>query len=136
MVTETYLTARYAETDQMGIIHHSNYAIWFEAGRMDFLRKAGISNVEVEKNGYLLPLSKIDCSFKRPAKYDDQIVVETRIKRMTCVRMEFEYKVFNGSDSRLLAHGTTIHAWTDKELTPVNIEKNMPQAYSLLKETM
>ena len=67
MQTETRFIARYAETDQMGIIHHSNYAVWFEAGRTDFLKKAGVSNTSIESKGILLPLYDMNCKFKSPA---------------------------------------------------------------------
>lgn len=134
METETRFTARYAETDQMGIVHHSNYPVWFEAGRTDFLKKAGMANSEIETRGILLPLSHMECTFKNPAKYEDEIVVKTKIRKMTCVRIEFTYEVVNSEDGGLLATGATSHAWTDKHLKPLNIEKKLPELCRMLKE--
>ncbi len=136
MEIETRFTARYAETDQMGIVHHSNYPIWFEAGRTDFLKKTGMANSEIEKKGILLPLSHMECSFKNPAKYENEIVVKTKIRKMTCVRIEFEYEVVNGEDGRQIAIGSTSHAWTDKSLKPLNIEKKLPELCTNLKEEL
>lgn len=136
MESETHITVRYAETDQMNIVHHSNYPIWFEAGRTDFFRKIGMPNSEIEENGILLPLSHMECTFKCPAKYEDEIIIKTRIKKMTCVRLEFSYEVLNFKDESVLAIGSTAHAWTDKLLKPLNIQKNLPGLFKLLKEAL
>lgn len=133
---ETRFTARYAETDQMGIVHHSNYPVWFEAGRTDFFKKAGMSNSKIEATGILLPLSHMECNFKNPARYEEEIVVKTKIRKMTCVRIDFDYEVINGGDGRLLATGGTSHAWTDKHLKPLNIEKKLPELCKMLKKTL
>jgi len=130
--TETRLTVRYAETDQMGIVHHANYAVWFEAGRTDFLKKAGISNTIVEGKGVLLPLYAMSCQYKSPAKYEDEIVVVTSLALVSRVRLCFSYQVLNAADQTLLAAGETRHAWTDKALNPVNAEKAVPDVYALL----
>lgn len=134
MQTETRFTARYAETDQMGIIHHSNYAVWFEAGRTDFLRKAGASNTDIEARGILLPLYEMNCQFKSPAKYEDEIMVVTSLNQISRVRLCFSYQVINTANQKLLATGETMHAWTDKALKPVNSEKVIPDIYSVLSK--
>jgi len=130
--TETHFTARYAETDQMGIVHHSNYAVWFEAGRTDFLNKAGVSNTSIEARGVMLPVYEMNCRYKCPARYEDEIVVLTRLKQISRVRICFSYQVLNAADQRLLATGETMHAWTDRALKPVNAEKAAPDVYSML----
>ncbi len=129
---ETKFIARYAETDQMGIVHHSNYAVWFEAGRTDFLKKAGISNSSIEAKGALLPLYEMNCQFKSPAKYEDEILVVTKLSSLSRVRLQFSYEVVNADNSKLLATGETMHAWTTRELKPVNAEKIIPDIYSNL----
>ena len=134
MQTETTFTARYAETDQMGIVHHSNYTVWFEAGRTDFLKKAGTSNTSIEGYGVLLPLYGMNCQYKSPARYEDEIMVVTRLKKVSRVRLCFSYQVLNVVDHKLLATGETMHAWTDKSLKPVDAEKAVPDAYSMLSQ--
>ncbi len=134
METETTSTVRYAETDQMGIVHHSNYAIWYEAGRTDFLKSAGVSNSNIESQGVLLPLYEMNCKFIAPAKYEDEIVIKTRLKALSRTRINFSYRVCNAMNDKLLAVGETMHAWTDKVLKPVNAEKTIPDIYAILKQ--
>ena len=136
MNTETKLTVRYAETDKMGIAHHSNYPVWFEAGRTDFIRQTGISYSEMETHGILLPLYEVTCRFKRPANYEDEIIVVTSLKSMTRVRLILSYEVVEKDTRELLATGETQHAFTDSALRPVNIEKAAPEIYALLKTAL
>ena len=130
--TETRFTVRYAETDQMGIVHHSNYAVWFEAGRTDFLNKAGASNSSIEARGVLLPVYEMNCRYKSPARYEDEIMVVTSLKQVSRVRLCFSYRVLKAADHTLLATGETMHAWTDRALRPVNAGKAVPDVYSML----
>lgn len=132
MTSKTRLTVRYAETDQMGIVHHSNYPIWFEAGRTDFLRKAGMSYSSAEACGVLLPLYEISCRYLSPAKYEDELAVFTRIKKLTRVRLILSYEVVRETDGALLATGETMHAFTDASFRPLNAERACPGLYALL----
>ncbi len=134
MQVETKLIARYSETDQMGIIHHSNYAVWFEAGRTDFLKKAGIPNKEIEEQGVLLPLYEMNCKFKSPARYEDEIIVKTKLEHIGKVRIVFSYQVLNAKDGSVLTTGETKHAWTNKSLKPVNAQLLIPDIYDVLCE--
>ena len=133
MKTETRLTVRYAETDKMGIVHHSNYPIWFEAGRTDFIKQTGISYSEMEAQGVLLPLYEVTSRFKRPAKYEDEITVITGLKQLSRVRLILEYEVVNTQTRELLATGETLHAFTNSALKPLNVEKVIPEIYALLQ---
>ena len=134
MQVETKLIARYSETDQMGIIHHSNYAVWFEAGRTDFLKKAGIPNKEIEEQGVLLPLYEMNCKFKSPERYEDEIIVKTKLEYIGKVRIVFSYQVLNAKDGSVLTTGETKHAWTNKSLKPVNAQLLIPDIYNVLCE--
>ena len=136
MQTKTIFTTRYAETDQMGIIHHSNYAIWFEAGRTDFLKNVGVTNSSIEERGIILPLYEMNCKFISPAKYEEEIMVVTNIVTISRVRVIFSYQVLNLDNGRLLATGETKHAWTNKALKPVNAEKIIPDIYSILMQVV
>lgn len=95
-----------------------------------------MTNSDIEAMGILLPLSHMDCNFKSPAKYEDEIIVKTKIRNMTCARIEFDYKVVNGEDGKLLATGSTSHAWTDKSLKPLNIKKQEPELWGMLEEVV
>lgn len=132
MEAKTVFTARYAETDQMGIVHHSNYAVWFEAGRTDYLKSAGMRYTDIESSGVLLPLYEMTCKFISPAKYEDEIMVITTLKSVSCVRICFAYRVVNLGNMELLATGETMHAFTDKNLKPINAKKVITEIYSVL----
>ncbi len=132
METKTALTVRYAETDKMGIVHHSNYAIWFEIGRTDLIKRFGITYSAIEEMGIMLPLYELNCKYIAPAKYEDKIIVTTSIKEISRARISFSYKVCDSVTDKLLATGVTLHAWTDKNLKPINAEKIFPEIYSKL----
>jgi acyl-CoA thioester hydrolase len=133
MKTRTKLTVRYAETDQMGVVHHAVYPIWFEAGRTDFIRQTGVSYSEMERQGVLMPLYELACRYKSPARYEDEITVVTTLKELTRVRIILTYEVIRESGGALLAAGETLHAFTDADLKPLNAEKAIPDIYRLLK---
>jgi len=122
-VNETRLKVRYAETDQMGIVHHSNYYVWFEVGRTEFFNKTGMSYGDIEKKGLLLPLIESSCSYKEPARYEDEIIVRTWIEDLGAVRITFSYEVIREKDGKLLASGKTVHAFVNTNLKPVNLKK-------------
>lgn len=133
MVTRTSFNVKFLEIDSMKIVYHVNYPRWFEIGRMDYLKKAGISNQSIVRQGFYLPLSEIECKYKSPAKLGDEITVWTEIVSISCVKLKFEYKITNKKTGKLLAVGHTVHAWTDKQIQPVNIEKAAPEIISSLR---
>lgn len=133
MTTTSKLTVRYAETDKMGIVHHSNYPVWFEVGRTDFIRQTGVTYSEMEARGVLLPLYEIVCRYKKPARYEDEIDIVTSLKELSCVRIVLAYQVRLTKDGTLLAEGETHHAMTDAGLKPLNAEKAIPDIYEKLK---
>lgn len=134
MEAATKIITRYSETDQMGIIYHSNYAVWFEAGRTDFLKKIGFSYKEIEGRGILLPLYEMNCKFKSPARYEDEITIKTSLKEITKGRVIFSYKVINDLDGKLLSLGETMHGWTNRDLKLINAEETIPEVYYLLSK--
>jgi acyl-CoA thioester hydrolase len=109
---------RYAETDQMGVVYHANYFIWFEVGRTDLLRSAGWTYREMEADGLSLPVIEAHCDFKQPALYDDELEVRTTGELMSPVRVAFSYEVIRPADGELLATGRTVHASLDRAGRP------------------
>lgn len=134
MITKTEFPVLYAEIDRMGIVHHSNYLLWFEKSRRDYLRKAGISNSTISGLGFFLPLIEMECRFKRPAKYGDDLQVITKISSMSCVKTVFEYEVLEKAKRKLIATGKTVHVWTNQRVEPIDIEKEAPDIYRRLKQ--
>ncbi len=109
-VLETRLRVRYAETDQMNVVYHSNYVIWFEVGRVEFMRQLGFTYREMEEQDQLhLPVVEVRCRYKAPARYDDEIIIRTHIARIRSVLIQFQYQVLRAEDGLLLADGESTH---------------------------
>lgn len=108
-VSETRLRVRYAETDKMGVVYHSNYIIWFEVGRVEALRRLGFTYKQMEQDGCHLPVVEVRCRYKAPAQYDDEILVRTHLRNVRANMIHFFYEVQRASDGTLLAEGETVH---------------------------
>lgn len=131
MITETSIVVRYAETDQMGIAHHSNYAVWFEQARTEYIKALGISYSELEARGVMMPLTALYASYKQPAHYEDVLTIRTRTSCATPIRIRLEYEVFCGET--LLSVGYTEHAFVDSAtFRPKNLKKHQPELYTSL----
>ncbi len=113
---ETEIRVRYAETDQMGIVHHANYLIWFEAGRSELCRAKGFSYKEMEdEDDALMVVAESYCRYKSPAHYEDVLTIRTRVGEIRSRSIRFFYEVYRASDEMLLAEGETNHLVTDKD---------------------
>ena len=111
--TVSEFRVRYAETDRMDVVHHSNYLVWFEAERIQMLDEIGLPYTEVEEQGFFIPVLGATLDYKRPAKFDDRIEVHLYMRDKPRARFRFEYEVFRDGD--LLATGTTSHGFMDTE---------------------
>lgn len=128
------IEVRYAETDQMGIAHHSNYPIWFEVARTDFIKASGISYTEIEKQGIITPLTALECKYKQAAFYEDHLQVHAKLTKLSPVRAEFSYRVTRGDD--LIATGKTTHGLVTKDLKPINVKKEHPEIYRMFENAL
>jgi acyl-CoA thioester hydrolase len=113
---EIHIRVRYAETDRMGFLHHANYLVYFEQARTDLLRAVGATYKDMEDQGYLLVLTKVEVKYHKPAHYDDLLTVRTTVQRTTFVRIDHRYEVFR--DGLLLAEGATTLACIDRDGRP------------------
>ncbi|MED5507562.1 MAG: thioesterase family protein, partial [Planctomycetota bacterium] len=104
---------RDCECDPMGVVHHSVYPVWFEMGRTELLRSTGISYRELEESGVLLAVVRLEVRYKRPARYDEELQLETRIASVGRVKIEHDYRLTRGDE--LLATATTTLACLDRE---------------------
>jgi len=112
---ETEIRVRYAETDKMGIVHHSNYLIWFEAGRSDLCRARGFSYKEMEEqDNALMVVAESYVRYKSPAFYEDFLTVRTQVAEVRSRSIRFIYEISRESDDTLLAEGETLHLVTDE----------------------
>lgn len=113
------LRVRYGDTDQMGFAYYANYLRWFEIGRAEMLRSLGMSYREVEESGVSLPVLEAACRYLEPARYDDEVAIETGVRELTRASVRFGYRVVRLRDERLLAFGTTRHCFMGKGDKPV-----------------
>ena len=112
------IRVRYAETDQMGVAYHGNYFAWFEVGRTDLLRTLGFTYKELEAEDCRLPVIQVEARFLKPARYDDVLQIQTRLRETTGVRLVFEYDVRRDGEPEPLAAGMTAHAAVDARGRP------------------
>src|SRR5579884_1840030 len=113
---EITIRVRYAETDRMGLLHHANYLVYFEQGRTELLRDQGVTYKDLEDQGFLLVLTKVEVRYRRPARYDDLLTLRTIVERVTHVRIDHRYEVLCGG--QLLAEGSSTLACVDRDGRP------------------
>ena len=122
----------YADTDQMGMVYYSNYLVWFERGRTELLREAGLTYAEIEKEGVYLPVVEAHCNYKQSARYDDVITVVSRIPEIPRSVLTIEYEV--KLEDAILAFGYTKHTFINKEGRPVKPPKKVVERIAPLVE--
>ena len=110
---EISIRVRYAETDRMGLLHHANYLVYFEQGRTELLRSQGIAYKDLEDQGFLLVLTRVQVRYRSPARYDDLLTLRTTVVRTTLVKIEHRYELLR--DGMLLAEGETTLGCVDRE---------------------
>jgi acyl-CoA thioester hydrolase len=129
-VGEVKIRVRYAETDQMGVVYHANHFIWFEIGRVEFLRAMGFSYREMEENdACFIAVVDARCRYKAPAHYDDEITVRTTLKNVRESVIHFGYELLRPTDGVLLAEGETMHVVTDAQMKRRTIPEKYMQAF-------
>ncbi|HLN92632.1 MAG TPA: thioesterase family protein [Thermoanaerobaculia bacterium] len=115
---ETRLRVRYSETDRMGIVYHGHYIAWFEIGRTEYCRAAGVPYRALEDSGLLILVTAVECKYRRSARYDDEVRVATSLSELATRGLAFTYEVFD-AEARLLARGATRHVFADAAGKPV-----------------
>jgi acyl-CoA thioester hydrolase len=113
---EIQIRVRYAETDRMGLLHHANYLIYFEQARTELLRSLGVTYRDLEDQGYLIVVTKVEIHYRRPARYDDLLTIRTTVERMTSVRIDHRYEVH--CEGTLVADGRSTVACVDRTGRP------------------
>lgn len=122
-IDEIQIRVRYGETDQMGVVHHGNYALYLEMGRIEWLRKMGISYKKMEESGLMLPVISMSLNFKKSACYDDVINVKTQLKNRPTAKIEFEYEITD-EKGQIITTAHVVLAFIDmKTNRPVRVPK-------------
>jgi len=126
VVNQTRIRVRYAETDQMGVVYHSNHFIWFEVGRVELLRQFGFSYKDMERqDDCFIAVVEAKCRYRAPVHYDDEVIVRTCIKHVREKMIHFGYELRNAESDRLLAEGETVHIVADSRMKP----RALPEKY-------
>lgn len=134
MISKSIVNVRYAETDRMGIVHHSVYPIWYELARTDLSKLAGFPYSKMEEEGLMLPLIEVNCKYYSPAYYDDELVVTATVSKLTPARIVFYYEVFRKDQEKPINTGCTVHAIVNKDMRPVNTKKIFPEIYKAMEK--
>ncbi|MDD3225419.1 MAG: thioesterase family protein [Clostridium sp.] len=134
-INDTKIKVRYAETDKMGIVHHSRYYIYFELARDEYIEKLGFTYKHMEDMGVMLPIVETHAKYIEGAKYGDIILVKTHIKEITGVKVVFEYEIYRTSDDKLLLKGGTTQAFVDsKKFKIINVKKEYPELWEKISK--
>ncbi len=128
----TDIVVRYAETDQMGVVHHSVYPVWFEAARTDLMDKAGYSYARIEQEGIMLPVSHVECNYFGSVRYGETVTVRCFVEKLSIARLILGYEVRRKDEDEVLCSGKTAHGWTDTNLQVINLKKKAPELFELL----
>lgn len=127
----TSVPVRYAETDQMGIVHHSVYVIWCELGRTELIKKLGFRYNELEKQGYLSPVTGINLQYKKSSVYDETVTIQTWVKDYSGVRIEYGYRISN-EKGETCVEGSSEHVCVLKDsFRPLSIKKHLPEWHEM-----
>ena len=113
-IDEIQIRVRYGETDQMGVVYYGNYALYLEMGRVEWLRKLGISYKYIEENGIILPVVSMSINYKKPAGYDEVINVKTQLKNRPTSKIEFDYEITN-EQGEIISTASTILVFIDRK---------------------
>lgn len=124
---ETRVRVRYAETDQMGVVYHANYLVWFEVGRVEFIRQLGLDYRDMEQeDGALIAVAEATARYKAPARYDDELIVRTSLAGVRGPIVRFRYVVLRAADEMVLCEGETVHFVVGRDMK----RREMPAKYA------
>jgi len=131
VVSESRIRVRYAETDQMGVVYHANYLVWFEIGRVDFIRMLGMDYKAMEReDGLGITVADLSARYKVPAQYDDELVIETRLLAARGPIIRFGYRIVRDADKVVLCEGETVHIVVDREMKRHTLPKKYAERFA------
>jgi acyl-CoA thioester hydrolase len=136
-VCEARVRVRYAETDQMGVVYHANYLVWFEVGRVEFIRSLGLDYRSLEReDGIGIAVVDVSARYKAPARYDDELIIETRLTASRGPVIKFGYRILREVDRAVLCEGETVHVAIDREMKKASLPEKYAKRFAdvLIKE--
>lgn len=136
-IGETKIAVRYAETDQMGVVHHAVYPIWYEVARTEYILKIGVSYAELERMGVMTPVVDLNCHYSGSARYGEEILVRVSVGALSPAKIRFDYELFRTGEDKPFHTGSTLHGWVDtKTFRPLNMKRQYPDIYGSIAAMM
>lgn len=126
-MSEYIRTVNYYETDKMGITHHSNYIRYMEEARIDFLQKMGYPMTRLEAEGVVSPVVSVDCRYKNPSTFSDELVISVSVEKYTGVKVVFAYSGVNSQTGKTVFEANSTHCFINPQGRPVSVKKNFPE---------
>lgn len=124
---------QYYETDQMGIVHHSNYIRWFEEARTDMMENMGFGYAKMEEAGVVSPVLSVECEYKTMTRFGESVLINIEIKKYTGIRMEVEYKIYDRETNVVRCIGKTSHCFLTKDGKIVSLKRDYPDMHEKIK---
>jgi acyl-CoA thioester hydrolase len=127
---DTVIHVRYAETDQMGVVYHAHYLVWFEVGRVAWCNARGFQYRDLEsRDNRMMVVVEANCRYRAPARFEDEILIRTMIGSSNDKVIRFRYEIRNQNTGQLLATGETVHVVTDRDLRPARLPGHIVQLF-------
>lgn len=126
--------AQYYETDQMKVVHHSNYIRWMEEARTDFMNQVNAPYAKMEEDGIIVPVLSVECDYQSMTHFEDIVEIFTRIEQFNGIRMKFSYEIRDKKTGQIRVTGKTSHCFLDREYQLMSIKKKFPDYYKIFKE--
>jgi acyl-CoA thioester hydrolase len=127
-----YHQAKYYETDQMAVIHHSNYIRWFEEARVDYLEQIGLGYDRIEEAGIYSPVLGVSCEYKSAVRFNENVIIKTMLKSFNGIKMKIEYQVLDAGTKQIRATGESDHCFVTKDFRPASLKKDYKEMYDKL----
>lgn len=128
--------AQYYETDQMGIIHHSNYIRWFESARIDYMNQIGISYKKMEEMGIISPVLSVECQYREMVHFDETVHIRVELIKYNGIKMEIKYTVINATTGKVCTTGKSCHCFLDSHGKILSLKKQCPDIHQLFLASM
>jgi len=123
--------AQYYETDQMGIVHHSNYIRWFEEARTDYMRRIGYPYKRMEEEKIICPVLEVACKYRQMVHFEDEVCIEAKISAFNGVKLCMEYKIYDKQTQEVKTTGSSAHCFLDESGRPISLKRSHPAIYEV-----
>ena len=125
---------QYYETDQMGVVHHSNYIRWFEEARTDYMEQMGMGYADMEKKGIMSPVLSVEADYLRMVYFGDTVTIETFVREYNGIKLTVEYRIINDKTEMVHCRGTTKHCFINKQGTPISLKRECIEFHNLFAQ--